>query len=303
MVSTISNNEFNWELALAAQTACILEADAPKVGNVNRFHDFTDASLEDFHRSALAIGRPFGCLNELGVGRTIYEAVKATRSVVSTNTNLGIVLLLAPLGMAWHRLRADRRRKEMPGQWQKEMAGVLAGLGADDTRYVYQAIRLASPAGMGQVDHYDVWAQDTPEVTLLEAMKPAAGRDLIAGQYVGDFELVLGKGYETLNRSLAAGLSLSRAIAHTHLYLLSQVQDSLISRKAGAKRSIEVQTRARAAWECGGWLTTGGQEHILEFDRWLRKDGHKLNPGTTADLMAAILFVYLLKDDPLFIPF
>lgn len=291
--------EYNWKIALAAQTACILEADAPKVGNVNRFHDFEDAVLEDFHFSALAIGRPFGYLEQQGVGKTIYAAVKATREVVATNTNLGIVLLLAPLGMAWCRGVAQDVFGNQEQSFVRGLKGVIKevmeGLGAEDTAHVYRAIRLASPKGLGEVEEYDVLEEDIPRIPLLEAMKPAADRDLIARQYSQDFALVLGAGYETLHWALEQGLALPQAIAQTHLVLLSMEQDSLIKRKLGEEWSKEVQKRALLVREQGGWLTRKGRQEVQEFDFWLRREGHGLNPGTTADLMAAIIFVYWLE--------
>lgn len=295
--------EFNHQIALMAQTACILEVDAPKVGNVNRYFDFSDASLEDFHLSALAIGRSFGFLLHQGVGKTVYEAVKATRSVVLTNTNLGIVLLLAPLGMAWCRMLKNQKRPNSQSseskfnQWKKELRLVLDTLSIEDSYYVYEAIRLASPSGMGEVEEHDVFQEERPSISLLEVMTLASERDLIAQQYVTGFELVLDKGYNMLKSSLGQGLCLTQAIAHTHLYLLGEVEDSLITRKLGKAWSREVMARARIVWEQGGWLTALGQKYVLEFDQWLRKDGHNLNPGTTADLIAAIIFVYLMEKD------
>lgn len=295
---------FNWQIALAAQTACILEVDAPKAGNVNRFHDFSDATLEDFHRSALAIGRPFGYVEELGVGRTVYEAVKATRSIVTTNTNLGIVLLLAPLGMAWRRISPNSlNRANNPVkmrsvlQWKYAIQTVMDSLTVEDTFYVYKAIRLASPSGMGTVKNHDVYREEFPAIPLTAAMKEAAERDLIARQYCDQFNLILSEGYETLVNALAQGLLLPQAIAQSHLYLLSRYPDSLITRKCGHRRSREVRERAGMVWEQGGLLSSGGKEYFLAFDHWLRQDGHLLNPGTTADLTAAILFVYLLENE------
>lgn len=294
---------YNWKIALMAQTACFLEVDAPKVGNVNRFLDFEDASLEDFHLSALAIGRPFGYLEQQGVGKTIAAALKATREVVATNTNLGIILLLAPLGMAWCRgvsenvFSSGNQEQSFVHALQREIKDVLKGLSAEDTYYVYQAIRLASPKGIGEVRQYDVLREDIPQIPLLEAMRPAADRDLIARQYSNDFALVLGAGYEALSWVLEKGLVLPQAIAHTHLILLSMEQDSLIKRKLGENWSKEVQKRALFVREQGGWLTQKGRKEVQKFDLWLRQEGHGLNPGTTADLMAAIIFVHLLEKD------
>jgi len=299
-------DNFCWEIAWAAQAACILEADAPKVGNVNRWKDFSDCFLEDFHLSAVAIGPPFGLVKEQGVGETILRAIQATRQVVPTNTNLGIVLLLAPLAKAWSRMSpkiwvdSGEGENKFPkhARWTNEIAKVLQGLTAEDTRLVYEAIRLAAPAGMGHVESYDVYREDYPEITLLEAMRLAAERDLIAQQYVTNFQLVLEVGTLALVDALNAGLALPEAIAHTHLFFLSQYPDSLITRKAGSKLSRKVQERAKTVWEQGGWLTQVGRTLAAEFDSWLRKDGHRLNPGTTADLMAAVLFVMFLEHGP-----
>ncbi|ATW24048.1 triphosphoribosyl-dephospho-CoA synthase [Candidatus Formimonas warabiya] len=299
MNKEVLKDGFHWDLAWAVQAACILEADAPKVGNVNRYHDFSDCSLEDFHLSALALGRPFGFMGRQGVGETIFQAISATRKHVDTNTNLGMVLLLAPLGMAWSLLREDPSFNR-PDQvsllelWKQKLRLVLEGLTREDTDYVYRAIRLAAPAGMGEVREYDVLQDQFPEITLLEVMKLAAERDLIARQYSNNFDQVLDVGYPALQRFLDEHLSLPQAIAQTHLFLLSQYPDSLITRKLGPEWSGEVQKRAGAVWKRGGWRTITGREFLLRFDRWLRKDGHRLNPGTTADLMAAIIFVLLL---------
>ncbi|KUO65949.1 MAG: hypothetical protein APF84_01430 [Gracilibacter sp. BRH_c7a] len=288
MTTNTSDINLNWNISLAVQAACILEADAPKVGNVNRFHDFADCCLEDFHFSALAVAHPFGFIEKQGVGLTVYKAIKATQALVKTNTNLGIVLLIAPLAMAWCRTKEKQ-------SWLKEIGNVLEGLTIEDTAYVYQAIRLASPSGMGKVKEHDVFNEQSADIPLQEAMKLAADRDMIARQYINNFEQVLEIGYKALGDALTKGLSLPKAIAHTHLFLLTQYPDSLIVRKSGLEKGKEVQTFAQKVWERGGWLTPEGQAYVQEFDHWLRKSGKALNPGTTADLMAAIIFVYLLE--------
>ena len=307
-----SDDIFNWEIALAAQTACILEADAPKPGNVNRYYDFNDATLEDFHLSALAIGRPFGYIQSLGVGKTVLEAVRAVRALVATNTNLGILLLLAPLALAWSQICAGINRRaggrerniqdaqfsyglgssvsvrEWQGLWKTEVQRVLDRLTAEDTAFVYQAIREASPAGMGKVAQYDINEQ-APSITLLEAMKSAAARDLIAQQYADGFSLVLGQGREMFSAALKKRLSLPEAIKETFLFLLSLNADSLISRKLGPQRSEEIRQLALSVRK--------GQMCVNELDRILRSEKHALNPGTTADLTTAVVFVQLLEDN------
>lgn len=301
----MNSKSFDWNIAWAAQAACILEADAPKVGNVNRYHDFNDCSLEDFHLSALAIGRPLGQIEALGVGQTVLKAVETTRKRVSTNTNLGIILLFAPLAMAWRRIMANRDAGppvvlddiSLCCLWRKEIGVVLEGLTALDTAYVYKAIRLASPSGMGQAAEHDVFREEHPKITLLEAMKISSGRDMVARQYENHFEQILGVARQTLRDALGGGLLLPQAIAHTHLHILSLYPDTLISRKLGAEKSAEVQAFACKAWAEGGWRSQSGIDCAAKLDTFLRKEAHNMNPGTTADLVAAAIFVYLLEKE------
>ena len=294
--------DFRWDIARAAQAACIMEASAPKVGNVNRRHDFSDCLLEDFQLSAVAIGEPLGRVKAQGVGKTVLAAIRATRSVVPTNTNLGIVLLLAPLALAWSRLEtvektaAGEKPSELRQSWLREMTDVLTGLTAEDTRYVYEAIRLANPGGIGQANEHDVNLEKSPVITLLEAMRLASDRDLVAREYVNRFHTVFEVGLPVLERVLKAGLPLPLATAETHLFILSQFPDTLIARKGGTSLSQEVKVRAQMVWEKGGFRTEAGRVQTRAFDAWLREGGHHLNPGATADLTAAILFVLFLEN-------
>ena len=45
----------------------------------------------------------------------------------------------------------------------------------------------------------------------------------------------------------------------------------------------------------GGVRTDAGRAAMAVFDGSLRRDGNALNPGTTADLVTAVLFVALLE--------
>src|SRR6516164_4281346 len=85
------------DVALCAQLACIWEATARKPGNVHRFLDFDDLSYLDFLVTAAAVAPVLAGAAGRRVGATILECVRAARRVVRSNSNLGIVLLLAPL--------------------------------------------------------------------------------------------------------------------------------------------------------------------------------------------------------------
>src|SRR5204863_6766460 len=140
----------------------------------HRGADFEDVTFLDFAISAAAIGPVFERASELTVGKLLLEGVQATRRVVSTNTNLGLLLLMAPLA------------KIAPGEsLQVGAQRVLALLTSQDASDAYSAIALANPGGLGKVEEHDVSAE--PPKDLLVAMKMAAERDLIAKQYVTDF--------------------------------------------------------------------------------------------------------------------
>ena len=193
-----------------ATLACLLEVTAPKVGNVHRGADFADLTFADFAISAVLIGPAMEAAASTGVGRAVLDAVAATRSSVDTNTNLGMVLLLAPLA-------AVPRDQPLVGGVDK----VLARLTPQDCRQAYEAIRLAQPGGLGQVKQMDV--HGPPPDDLLAAMRLAADRDLVARQYADGFQLVLHRIAPSLARyASTSGWTLTDAIIRVHLELLAR---------------------------------------------------------------------------------
>lgn len=269
------------EIALLTQVACLLEVAAPKPGNVSPRRDFGDTRFEDFLLSGVAIGAALGTAGEKGVGATVLRAVEDTRRWVGVNTNLGIILLLVPLACA--------AAKE-GGALRDRLSEVLGALTVGDAQKVYAAIRLADPGGLGVATTQDV--REEPTATLREAMALAAERDTIAREYVTDFE-VTWAGAAALRRARERSLGWSWAIVETYLRVLADVPDTLIARKRGIETAREVSERARQVLSTG---EPGSVEWIRAteaFDSELRRDGNSLNPGTTADLVAAAIFVVL----------
>jgi triphosphoribosyl-dephospho-CoA synthase len=274
------------EIAWAAQLACLYEASAEKPGNVTRRHDFADAGFVDFAASAVAIGPAFLDIRRRSVGATILRAVTDTRRIVATNTNLGIVLLLVPLAKA--------AAGPSAGGLRAAVADVLAGLTVDDARQAYAAIRLAAPAGMGTVDDHDV-AGELVNITLQPALEAARDRDAVAREYVTDFEITFTLGQKTLTELWDQGCRLSDAIVTTYLTILARVPDTLIARKLGAAAAADVSAHAAAALAAGGCFSAEGRDALQRFDGRLRDPSHRRNPGTTADLVAAALFAFLIE--------
>jgi triphosphoribosyl-dephospho-CoA synthase len=264
-----------------ATLACLLEATAPKVGNVHRGADCEDLTFGDFVVSAVAIGPAMEAAANTGVGRAVHDAVVATQQLVATNTNLGMALLFAPLAAVPHDEAISK----------DSIGAVLHGLTPDDSRLVYEAIRLARPGSLGSVESMDV-ANEAPE-DLLAAMGAAADRDLIARQYVENFCLVFQEALATLIGDRLRGCSLTEAIVHTHVFLISRHGDSLIARKGGRELSHRASTIAKQVYLAGNPGDEAYHEALADFDFWLRSDGNRRNPGTTADLVAAALFAGL----------
>lgn len=268
-------------LAEAIRRACVLEASAAKPGNVHPRASFPDLTFEDFVRSAEAASPVLARAAELGVGRAIFQAIEATRAVVSSNTNLGIVLLIAPLSA----VPLDQSLRDGIGN-------VLERLTRDDAVWVYRAIRLAQPGGLGSTDDQDV--ADEPTGSLHEVMALAADRDGVAAQYANEFAWVLNEGLPFL-ASVGGEFEhcWEAAIIELHMRLLAEHPDTLIARKCGESVAAEASRRARRCLDDLASLPLDSTERarfIDEFDQWLRADGHRRNPGTTADLVATCLF-------------
>ncbi len=273
-------------VARAAQMACVREVCAPKPGNVNRFHDFVDTRFEDFLLSAIAIGPAMLAADRHGVGQIIWQAVRDTRQLVRSNTNLGIVLLLAPLAKACR----------SSGDVRENLKRILATLTMEDARHAYAAIRMAQPGGMGQASEADV--AEEPSITLRQAMDLAQGRDSIAREYKTDFAITFEIGYPALREAWHTTGQPANAIVQCYLTLLADVPDTLIARKRGIETATQVSYQAAETLALGGTFTPQGQRALAELDRRLRDERHTLNPGTTADLTTAAIFLLLLREQP-----
>ncbi len=281
------------DIGALAQLACLLEAAAPKPGNVSPGVSFGDTTYEDFVASAVAVGHPLGTAGSRPLGETIQLAVEATRRWTSANTNLGIVLLLAPLSYAAARLIRGREVDAIPpDELRASLARVLADTTVDDARAAYAAIRLASPGGLGSASEQDVAAE--PSVTLVAAMRLAAHRDGIANEYVTDFLATFEVAAPALCSARGAGLDWNDAIVETFLTLLATNPDSHIARRAGTARAAEVTRRAHDVLDAGGVRMPTGRAAIARLHDSLRDARNLANPGTTADLTAAAIFVVLL---------
>jgi triphosphoribosyl-dephospho-CoA synthase len=255
---------------------------------------FPDLSHADLVYAALAAAEPLEAAPGERLGRTIRAAVTASRAATSSNANLGIILLIAPLATA-----------DIGGPLGAEaVARVLARLTPDDAADVWAAIGVAQAGGLGSAAKWDL--RGPPPDDLLAAMDEARDRDQIARLWARGYEPLFAGPVADLRAELAAcdtvaghtaagqavattpGPDFDTAIVRTFLRQLAREPDSLIARRHGAGTAADVSARAAAVLAVGSeW-----QAAALAFDRFLRSP-RRLNPGTTADLIAAAVYIHL----------
>ena len=260
-----------------AAVAGILEATAAKPGNVHPAASFADLTHADLVAAAVAIAPVLERATTAPLGRTILEAVSAARSAADTNASLGIILLTAPLAAV-----PDGEPLSAAAVDQ-----VLARLDAGDAADVYRAIALARPGGMGRVDQDDV--AGPPPTDLRAAMRAAADRDQIARLWAEGFGPLFAGAVADLSTTVDAGMPLLDAIVECHLRQLAREPDSLIVRKHGAAAAAKVSAAAAAILRLSATERPAAE---AAFDASLRSP-LRLNPGTTADIVAAALYILL----------
>ena len=288
-------------IAQLAQLSAVLEVISPKPGNVNPMHEFHDTRFEDFIIGAIAIaptirnsainGYYAGVgrirLSDIGIGKNIRLAVKdVMNSHSGGNTHLGIAMLLVPMAssagiaIAEGKLTRDKLRDGI--------MKVIAHTTVDDSLEFYRAIEISGTKALGKLNK--------PRVPFYRLMEISAKKDRNAEELSNGMQIILNLGLSKIEEFLNKTGSLRDSITMTYLEILSRYPDTFIARKMGIETARMISKRAKLILESGGILNENGIKEIEEFDSELRKYGNKLNPGTTADMVTASLFAYLLLE-------
>ncbi len=262
------------------RAACLAELDALKPGNVHAYAPGHRMVTADFVTSAEVSAPPLAARGAR-VGARVRGGVEATMEAVGQNTNLGILLLCAPLA------RAAEEDAPLPDA----LSSVLAGFDASDASDVFAAIRRANPGGLGQAARHDV--TDTAAVPpLRDAMEEAAPRDRIARAYTDGFADLFAIGLPALAKARETGLAAPWTTTAVHLAYLTTVPDSHIARKHGPDRAEAVRAEAATRLRGLDLAQDTTLAVLLDYDRALKAAG--LNPGTSADFTVATLFLETL---------
>ncbi len=276
------------DLAKRVRAACLQEIRSLKPGNVGLHGDGHGMIAEQFVKSAHAIAEPIAAADKT-VGERILHAVSATQAVVDCNTNLGIVLLAAPLVQATWRCVTLLANTPL----RTALHDVLNSMDQHDAALAYEAIRLANPGGLGNVPRHDV--REAPTISLLDAMRAAADRDTIAMEYCTDYQRVFAVGVSAYVAAASNGMSDEWATTACYLEWLAQIPDTHVLRKHGAE--VASQLCQQAAHFRTEFLRAKKPEglvaELITWDQSLKQRG--INPGTSADLTVASVLAYQLQ--------
>ncbi len=297
------------------QLAVLLEVSAyPKPGNIHRTADFQETRYEHFLASAVALtpslrnaaqkgvslAKKKVNLDEIGIGEIIKRGITEVKAWQGGgNTLLGTTILLAPLAVA---AGITLSRKEFSTSRLRENARlVVESTTPRDAVNLYDAISIVKPGGLGQTPKLDVADPSSKQkilkdnVTLFDVFKISAPWDSISSEWVNNYAITFDKGYPYFAETLEKTKDANIATVHTFLKILSEVPDTLIARKLSLARAKEISIQAKEVLSVGALNTRRGREKLFQFDKELRDVKHRLNPGTTADLTAAVLAVAVLN--------
>ena len=286
------------EIAKIAQIASALEVSGyPKPGNVHRTRDYDDMVFEDFVISGIVIGDTIreACsdvdVENPELGKYILQAVAETDRWIKNNTNLGIVMMTTPIAVA-------ASISDSFDDIRENVKVLMANTSVDDACDLYDAINIADAGGMGDQDEYDVASDNAKQElrqnnqTMYDVLKISAPWDMLAREMTSDMPAVFEIGYPTYHKLLDEKTQ-NEACVLTFLTILSQVPDTLISRKYGSDEALKISMMTRDLLNLKD--SEDFMDKVSEFDEFLYKN--KYNPGTTADLTAASIFVSYLKSN------
>jgi triphosphoribosyl-dephospho-CoA synthase len=295
------------------ELAVLLEASAHKPGNVSVVTNFEKTRYEHFLASAVAarssfdqaakqgIAVHYGEVGEasVGVGQIIKECVTNIDSWQhGGNTLLGTVILLVPIAVAGGMTLAEGDFEA--SRLRRNVKIVVESTTSEDAVRVYEAMKIAKPSGLGSAPKLDINDPTSTrrileqKVTLFEVFQIAEKYDTICSEWIHNYPVTFELAYPYFIKHVVEGDDLNQAILHTFLQVLAKCPDTFIARKTSLEKAKEVSAEAAQILGAGGLETSDGKRRLAEFDAKLRESSNLLNPGTTADIVAAALSISIL---------
>jgi triphosphoribosyl-dephospho-CoA synthase len=296
------------------ELAILLETGAHKPGNVSVVTDFEKTRFEHFLASAVAAASSFEFgarqgiavsrgkmkVRDIGVGNIIKMCVADIDAWQhGGNTLLGTVILLSPMAVAAGMTLARESFNLL--SLRKNLKLIVESTTPEDAVNLYKAIEIAKPSGLGKAPDLDLNDPSSKKkildemVSLYEVFKIAEGYDTICSEWTNNYHITFDLAFPSLQKRLQITENPSRAIVQTFIEVLAEVPDTFIARKAGIEKAREISAKAKEIVKLGGGETSMGRKALNEFDHELRKSSNLLNPGTTADIIAAALAVCILN--------
>ncbi len=300
-------------IARCLQLAILLEVSAHKPGNVNVVTDFENTRYEHFLASSVAIGPSleFGArkgisvadgridIAEVGVGKIIKKSVvEAASWQHGGNTLLGTIILLSPIAVATGMI--SKHTGFAVGDLRKNLKLITSSTTPKDAVNVYDAIEIANPSGLGKVPDLDIYDPASKnrilkeKVSLYDVFKIAEPYDTICSEYVNNYHVTFDIAYPSLSKQIDQTSDPSSATIQAFLEVLAKVPDTFIARKTSIQKAREISLRAKEVIDLGGVETPAGRKALDKLDKELRRHSNLLNPGTTADIIAAALAIKVL---------
>ncbi|MFX1236485.1 MAG: triphosphoribosyl-dephospho-CoA synthase [Promethearchaeota archaeon] len=303
------------DILRCANLASLLEVSGhPKPGNVHRTQDFKGTRFEHFLAGTAAIlpnlwdliQRTYESQNP---GQTNYSQINlgaffknAASEMVKWqkggNVMLGHILILGPLVATCAACLKNNTKSFI--DFSNTLYSIIDNATVEDTLLLYEAITTCNPGGLGSVDQYDLNHKNSikeiqkKKIKLLDIFNLSKERDLISKEYSTGFNVILIEGFPYYMEEFKKTKDINIATVNTYLKLLSEHEDSLVIRKSGLVEAKKLSKRALEIVKKGGLSSSIGSELTVEFDSELHEKNGKLNPGTTADLIAGIIFCALI---------
>ena len=280
----------SFDIMKASQIACCLEVSSFKPGNVHRNKDYDDIKYHHFLNSGVAFGDIIykASKDPLNIGQYIKLAVIESKKWSPSNANLGIIMLHTPIATT-----TGQMEEFNINTLKKEIKNTVKNTTTDDAIAVYDAIEIAMPNINPPKEGPDAQKNDAKQelreknLTLYDVFKISSSWDSISYEWTKGFNISF-EGYNLLNKYYKQYNNINLATTKTFLNILSNHPDTLIARKKDENTSKMVSNKAKEV------LNNFNEESLLKFDKFLSNEGNKLNPGTTADLIASSLMIFLL---------